>query len=374
MWETYTPRSKRDLALRLVEDSLGYTWLAMGDRLLHLAEVHTPGDMEAMGAYRAAVRAREPATASYDECLPRAFWDPQARIDVLDRYGIDEAVVFPQYGLMWERRLADDLEATLLNMEASNRWACDVRSASGGRLHPVGRVTLRDLDWLEAQLATLARCDVRLAMIAPSLVDGRPFSHPSLDRAWLAFERHDITPCFHVAASPRPFQEGWYGVNEDVANPDPITPMMSSIFLYVAPAVSLADMAVEGVFQRHPNLRLGVMELTAHWIPAFLAQLDTAIEFFARFNGRPDVLEGRRPSDQVREHVRIAAFAGENPVDLVRRAGDLFMYTSDYPHAEGLAVPLDGYRAVCDGLTSAEEEALFGGNIRWLLRAEEARR
>ena len=37
---------------------------------------------------------------------------------------------------------------------------------------------------------TLAAGGVRLAMIAPAIVDGKPLSHPDLDRVWAAFVEH----------------------------------------------------------------------------------------------------------------------------------------------------------------------------------------
>src|SRR5437899_12392719 len=126
-----------------------------------------------MGKYRRRVRAGLPNEVSYDEALPRLFWDPATRRDALDELGPDEAVVFPNFGLLWERPLADDLEATKVNMTAWNRWAVEVRQEGKGRLHPVAHLTLRDLDWLDEQLAYLASNGLRLAMIAPGLADGK---------------------------------------------------------------------------------------------------------------------------------------------------------------------------------------------------------
>ena len=84
-------------------------------------------------------------------------------------------------------------------MAAWNRWAVAVRAEGGGRLHPVGHVSLRgDLDWLDGELRALSAAGVRLAMISTGLVDGKRLSHPDLDRAWSLFEYHGVTPTFHV--------------------------------------------------------------------------------------------------------------------------------------------------------------------------------
>src|SRR5579884_3067386 len=165
MWAEYTDPGDRSLALSLEEDELGHTWLTHRGRRIHLAEVHRPGDVAAMGAYRCRVRAGRPAEAGYEDLLPRDFWDPAARRDGLARLGADEAVVFPNFGLLWERPLVDDLPATLANMAAWNRWAAVIAAEGQGRLHPVGHLSLRDEAWLRGQLGSLSAAGVRLAMV-----------------------------------------------------------------------------------------------------------------------------------------------------------------------------------------------------------------
>src|SRR5207302_1482952 len=208
--------------------------------------------------------------ASYDDLLPRAFWDPAARVDDLDRFGIDETVVFPNYGLLWERPIQHDLEATKVNMGAWNRWTVDMAAAGRGRLHPVAHLSLR-------------------------------------------------------------------------------------------------DRAIHGVFARHPDLRLGIMELSAVWVPLYLLMLDGGFAFSARFDGKPLTQMELTPSEYVRRQVRVAAFGYERPDKLIRQGGDLFMFCSDFPHAEGLAQPLDDYTRMCT-LQPDAAPALYSENLEWLLR------
>src|SRR3981081_1538339 len=145
-------------------------------------------------------------------------------------------------------------------MGARNRWTVDMAAEGKGRLHPVAHLTLRDLDWLDAQLAMLSAAGGRVAMIPPGLVDNRPLSHPDLDRAWSAFEHYGVTPVFHIASTCRPFPDAWY---ETEVDPDPNNLLLTSVFIGAAPALALADLALNGVLARHPDLRIGVMELRA---------------------------------------------------------------------------------------------------------------
>lgn len=360
LWRDHIDPAALDDALRLEDDELGYTWLCWRDRRLDLADVHRPGDTASMGALRQRQRAGLPAEGRYDDLLPRDHWDPGARVERLDAMGVNEAVVFPNYGLLWHRRLADDRTALEANMAAWNRWCASVVTDSRGRLHPVAHLDLRDPAWVERQLRELSAGGVRLAMVAPALVDGRPLSHPDHDAMWRAFVEHGVTPLFHVADQPRVFDDGWYGDTSES-----LIPALDSVFLWTPPALAITDLVLNGVFERIPQLRIGVIELSAIWVPMFLLMLDGGWDFTAKLNGCVPAELRQRPSAYVQEHVRIAAFSYEDPARLTRQAGDLFMACSDYPHSEGTATPLADYAR--GHLDPSEAPDFFGANIRTLL-------
>jgi predicted TIM-barrel fold metal-dependent hydrolase len=363
LWAEYCEPADRRHALRLEEDDRGYTWLLWGSRRLTPAFHQVPGHPEQIGRQMQRLRSDERAELSYREMTPPEYEDPIARLRYLDERGIDGTFLFPNYGLGWERTMGSDLDATRANMAAWNRWSVEVAAAGKGRLHPVAHLTLRDLDWLDDQLAVLGTAGVRAGMIAPALVDGKRLSHPDLDRAWSAFVAHGVTPVFHVSDFPRPFDDAW--VEDD---PDQGNPVLSSVFLGTAPALALADLAIHGVFERHPDLRLGVIELSAVWVPLFLLTLDGGFDFHARFNGAPLTPLPLRPSEYIRRQVRIAAFAYEAPDRLLARAGDLFMFCSDYPHTEGTDDVFGDYRRMSPrAADAAMAPGLFGENARWLL-------
>ena len=360
MWAEHVDPGLRDLALRIVDDERGYPWLCHGERRIEVLGIHHPGDTAQSGAFRDRLRRGLPAEGSYDD-MPPDFWDPAARLATLDGFGIAESFLFPNCGIMWEKALAGDLASTTANMGAWNRWAATVVAEGRGRLHPVGHVTLRDPEWLDVQLRQLAAAGVRLAMVAPSLVDGKRLSHPEHERMWATFADLGVAPLFHIAQYDMPFGDAW---NED--DPDWSNPVMSSVFMWTAPAVALADLAVRGVLARHPQLRIGVIELMSAWLPMFLRMLDGGYSFHAAFNGRPLSDLAMPPSAYVTRQVRVAAFPFESPARLVRQAGELFMFGSDYPHPEGVPRPLEEFTAAY-GAGPSEAPAFFAGNAAWLL-------
>ena len=362
LWSDYADPRDRELTLAIEDDDRGYAWLRWQGRGLDLCDVQVPHDTVALGDHRNRYRQGLPAAYSYDDAMPEDYWAPKARVERTRELGFDEAVVFPNFGLGWERPLSGSLPALKANMNAWNRWCGIVVEESGGVLHPVAHLTLRDPDWIDEQLRALAAAGVRLAMIAPALVDGRPLSHPDHDRIWRSFVAHGVTPVFHVANQPRVFDDAWYtDDSEDVS----IVSALDSVFLWTPPALALTDLVLNGTFDRHPDLRIAVIELGAIWVPMYVLMLDGGSEFTARLNGRPVTELAHRPSEYIRNQVRFASFSYELPKRLVRDAGDIFMACSDYPHSEGTDTPITDYAAV--GCEIGEADGLLGGNLTSLL-------
>jgi predicted TIM-barrel fold metal-dependent hydrolase len=197
-------------------------------------------------------------------------------------------------------------------------------------------------------------------MIAPAAVDGRPLSHPDHDSLWAAFVDHGITPVFHVADQPRIIDDAFYTDSDES-----IVSVLESVFLWVPSAIAVTDLIVNGTLARHPQLKIGIVELSSVWVPQYLMMLDGGWEFTSKLNGAPlAALEGR-PSEYFRRQVRVSSFSYEQPARLMAKAGDLFMCCSDFPHSEGTATPIEDYERV--GSDPAGAVGLFGDNVAALL-------
>jgi predicted TIM-barrel fold metal-dependent hydrolase len=365
-WRDHIDPAFRDDALAIEQDDLGWWWLTWRGRQLFTVEHQEPHHPELIGAERLRREAGERATATYEEMVPLAYSDPAARLVELDRFGVDASVLFPNFGLTWEDVLNADLPALNANLRAYNRWMVDTLAPHRERLFGVAHLSLRDVDWAVSEIATLGAAGVRLAMVAPAPVEDKPLSHTDLDPVWAAFCDHGVSPVFHVGNFARPLHPAWYE-----GDPEPVDSVMGSVFLSLAPAVAIANMALHGTFERFPELRLGVVELTAGWFPTFLLHLDGASDFYTARHGRPLRALAERPSDYVLGQVRVAALAYEGPAPLVEAVGeDTFMFGSDWPHAEGIAEPRAGYERAIKTLSDTARAKVMGGNAAWLLRLE----
>jgi len=350
-------------ALAIEDDERGWPWLTWRATPLYPVEIQHPGHPEEVGENRASMARGDRAPGRYEDLLPAAYGGGAGRVASLDEFGLDATVLFPNFGLIWEEMLAVDPAARQANMTAYNRWMVGQTADGAGRLFGVAHVGLHDLGWLDTELARLAGEGVRLAMIAPAPVDGKPLSHPDLDRAWASFCEHGIAPVFHVASFDSPLDPAWHW-----GDPEPGDRLLDSVFLWVAPAVALANMILHGTLERFPDLRLGVVELTAGWVPSFLLHIDGALDFYVARHGNPFHPLERRPSEYFLDQVRVAALTYEAPANLVDQVGpDTFMVGSDWPHAEGVADPaVDRARAV-RRLDEGPRDKVLGANAAWLL-------
>ena len=87
LWAEHLPETRRHLAVRIEQDALGYAWLTAPDGShIHLAEVHTPGDIMTMGARRIRQRAGLPPDVPF-AALPPHDHDPAARVVLMERPG-----------------------------------------------------------------------------------------------------------------------------------------------------------------------------------------------------------------------------------------------------------------------------------------------
>ncbi len=206
-WSEYIDPARRSDALSIADDEAGWPWLTWrGDRLTPL-EVPIPERSSLIGDDRLRRLRGERAPVSFDESVPDSYRLAGARVASLDEFGLDAAVMFPNYGLLWEQRLASDREAQRANARAYNRFVADVCGEAEGRLFGVAHVMLHDPAWAVEEIRRVRAQGLRLAMIAPAPVDGKPLAHadfdPGLERLQRRRRRSRV-PRLGIHESPAP--------------------------------------------------------------------------------------------------------------------------------------------------------------------------
>ena len=359
LWRERIPKADQHLALDIEEDELGYSWLThQGNRLLQ-CYISEPGEMwNSYGLPHQRQREGKPALRRYTE-MPLTYYQATARRDALDGWGLDEQVIFPNWGLNFGWYLQGDLASELVNISAWNRWAAEVRVDGGGRLRPVGHLSLRaDLAWIEEQLEAMARAGITQVFLPLGLVDGRRMSHPDFDAVWTRMQALELTPTFHIGAfAERIIDDGWQA-NDVIQYMTTQSLVMNGLDAQLA----VSDLILNGVFDRHPDLMWLVAEYSVGWLPEMAFRLDIGYDTHFEVTGQHNTDLQLRPSEYLGRNFRCVSFPTESPQRVMDAVGDILMFGSDYPHAEGQLDPLAGYQGRVGDMGTYTEN-FYGGTF-----------
>jgi len=174
-------------------------------------------------------------------------------------------------------------------------------------------------------------------------------SHRDLFGVWAQAEEAGIPVVFHVGGTgdliaPEYFING-LPIPHDFHGGDENFRSVDYMGIPVPPAQTLATLIFDGVLEAFPDLRIGVIEQGAIWVPSWLRQMESAFEAFHRHEERLQQLS-LRPSDYVHRQVRFTPYPTEDVGWIVAQGGpDLVMFSSDYPHVEGGRKPLERFEA-----------------------------
>ncbi len=254
-----------------------------------------------------------------------------------------------------------DLDLAYGVAEAHNRGMVDFCSADP-RLLPALYVPLADFD-RSAEAARRAVEQGAAALLVPSACpEGHSPSHDGLDPVWAAAQEAGIPVVFHVGGggklldltyfeNGRPIPPDFHGGAENFRSVD-----------YMAipnpPQQTLATMIFDGVLDRFPDLRFGVIEQGAIWLPSWIRQMESAVEAFARHEERLQALQ-LRPTEYVERQVRATPYPTEDVGWITDQVGpNLCLFSSDFPHVEGGRKPVERFERSL-GDRSEEVRAAF---------------
>ena len=205
--------------------------------------------------------------------------------------------------------------------------------------------------------------------IAP---EGRKaFTHPDFDIVWKTIQDNDITITLHVGAdnSWDPVPLSFYNNGSEVPpHKEGDAPRDALAYMGISynAELFLASMIFDGVFDRFPLLRIGVVELGASWIISWMKHLDQSYRAFRRLQD----LSGVKilPSEYVQKHIKITPFPGEDIGWLLESgASDLLMFASDYPHHEGTDDPITRFEKTMLETSEENKQKFYSNNFKALL-------
>ena len=301
---------------------------------------------------------------------PEEFRHPDLRLKLMDEQGIFGCLMFPTTAGLIEEHMKADLEATHAVFHAYNEWLLDDWTFDyEGRIIPTPAINLSDVDGAVAELDWCLERGARTVLIRPAPVpqpDGSSMSMglPEFDPFWRRCEEAGIAVVMHNADSGydryatdwEPGRDEFQGFNQTAFR----------MFLYEENRHifdTLAALVAHGLFQRFPGTRLGVVENGGGWVPRLVDTFDHV------YDKMPDRFD-EHPADVLRRHVWINPFHEDDMGRLVDSLGaDRVLFGSDFPHPEGLGVPLE-FADQLAGLTDDDVRKIMSQNLQDLLRLD----
>ena len=283
---------------------------------------------------------------------------PEDRPRSLDLIGVASQLVFNTFYNSrlhdWEHK--DDLDFAYGVARAHNRGMLEFCSVDP-RLLATCYVPLADFERTRAMATEALEMGAAALLIPSGCPKGHSPSHIGLDPLWAAAQEAGIPVVFHVGGTgqlidPNYFQNGlpipadFHGGEENFRSVD-------YMGIPGPPMQTLATLIFDGVLERFPELKIGVIEQGAIWLPSWMRQMESALDAFGRHEERLQKLS-LRPSEYVTRQVRVTPYPTEDIGWITEQVGpEICLFSTDYPHVEGGRRPVERFER---SLGDASEE------------------
>lgn len=302
---------------------------------------------------------------------PESWRTGQGRIEELDQLGLHATLIFPTLASVIEERIGAKGDVTAALFHSLNRWMAEEWGfAHKDRVFAVPFISLTDVDAAVKELEFVLEQGARAVNIRPAPVPdirgSRSFGWKEYDPFWARVADAGIFVTMHGSDSGYDRITRWWTGNEGEQLGFVHTPLKVVVDL-IGRAISdsIAALICDGVFDRHPTLKVASVENGATWVAPLLHRLERAY-------GQMPKSFPKHPRDAFHEHIYVAPFYEDNVDDLgALISPDRMLFGSDYPHAEGLANPLD-YLKEFENFKDEDIKKIFSTNLKNLLEGRAA--
>jgi len=364
IWSRYVDPRWRERAIRVRRGDDGRDFLEIDGKP---AVMTTP---EMLGGFGGMGKSMEELAAAclsgrYVDNAPAPAVDASARLALLDRDGIDRALLYPSLGLQWEAEV-DDPAYSAAHCRAYNRWIAEFCTGSGGRLVPIAHLSLGDAEVAAAELRRAVAEGARGGFLLPFTLDGLPHGHPAHDPLFAAAEDLDVPIAIHTGIDPpaRSIHHRFDGLSWPEAIPQGIWYLQLGFPQAVQQAFS--TFFLHATFDRFPKLKLVVLESGASWLGFWIDRMDALYKSPLRVTIDLEEL----PSTYVRRQCWISADPDEQSLPPVIEyvGADRFLWATDYPHSDHSSDYMEELGELAAKLPDAARRQLVGGNAAKLYR------
>lgn len=254
--------------------------------------------------------------------MHRAGWDPKYRIAAQERDGILAEIIYPTIGMLLCAHPSADYQHACFT--AYNLWLRDYVQENPHRLYGIGQSAVRTVKDAIADLHKIKALGLKGVMLPAQPFGEVDYDHADFDPLWQTAVELELPLSFHVLTGRGPHQ---------LAKP-PRGGKLAGFGSIIRELQDIAGLFVFGrIFERHPALKLVLVEADAGWIPHFCSRMDHAYKRH-RYWMKAQALS-KLPSEFFYDNV-YATFQDDwvalRNLDILNPRR--IMWANDYPHSD----------------------------------------
>jgi predicted TIM-barrel fold metal-dependent hydrolase len=300
---------------------------------------------------------------------PDAFFEPEARVKLMDELSIDRAVMWPTLASLLEERMADDPRGTHVVIHALNQWMLEDWTFNfDERIYPTPVIAMNIVDEAIRELEFVVENGAKVILIRPAPVPDfngrrRSFALEEFDPFWEKVREAGVLVGMHASDDGQQrYQNDWSGLVKEF---EPFKREYTAFDVMLnAEHRGINDVVTSiighGLATRFPEIRFMPVENGSAWVRPL-------VERFRRVYDRvPDVFD-EDPIVALKRNVIVHPFHEEDPLGLIDIVGiDNVVFGSDYPHPEGLFDPVTWVDELAS-LPQEDQAKVMGGNLARLI-------
>lgn len=248
------------------------------------------------------------------------------QLETMDQSQIDIATLYPTFAAYLLGIDSLDPKLGTAFARAYNDWLRDYCSHDPKRLRGVGLMSAHEPAAMVDEVERIASFGWTAVIVRPNPVKGRLLSNPAYEPFWTTCEHLSIGVGIHEGAHtylPTTGADRFDSHFAMHACSHPMEQMMALLALIEG-----------GVLERHPNLRVALLESGCGWLPYWLHRLDT-IEYANVSLEVADHVK-RKPSEYFKRQCYIAIEPNEPYlpalIDII--GADNLLFGTDFPHLD----------------------------------------
>jgi predicted TIM-barrel fold metal-dependent hydrolase len=321
LWQNYLPQAFKARGPRVVAEADGDVWLCDG---LPRRAAKRPMGAVARNQARAYAATRVEANKRYTS--DANDWHPGKRVEYMRLDGVDAEVLYPNYAMRAFAVADPELQRAVCR--AYNDWIGDFCQVHPQELFGIAVISALGVNWAMEECRRAKDKGLVGILLPQDTPDGSRYSAPQWDPLWATVAELDLPVSLHIIASGHA-NANWARDETGEENAG-----IGYAVLPVRMARAFGTFILEGVFDRHPKVKLVSAENEISWAANFIRRLDWGYHRQKMAND-PMVVCQRLPSDYWRQNCYLT-FIDDAPGILVREhiGVDRIMWSSDFPHLD----------------------------------------